>query len=337
MALKWMEGFEVGRRNDELQDKYDVYSGPTNTGYDGRLGGNAGRPAYLTTPSLGSASTWITGFGFKRSSSALHQYFDIYLGASRQFTIKFHSNGTGTDYNIKLLRGATEIETSTTSLAFDTWYYFELKIVIDPSAGAYEFRINEELEMFDTGVNTAESGSANADVFHCRSDFYQYFDDWYICDTSGSNNNDFLGDCQIEGIHPNGAGDKTQWSANPVGNNYQRVDDPQNSYSTTDYVYDDTAGQGDLYEFEDPGAITGAIKGIALINFAALDSAGSRVVRNIFKTDGGGTEYDLPGSFTVAGLDAAGFVLIQEENPDTSAAWTESELQNGQFGLEVVS
>jgi len=331
-----MEGFEIGRMKTELEDKYDVYEGPANTGYTGRLAGNSGRPTYLTTPSLGSASTWITGFGFNRSSSTLHQYFDIYLGASRQFTIQFYSNGIGTDYNIKLLRGATVLATGSTSLAFGTWYYIELKVVIDPSAGSYELHINEVLEMSDTGVNTAESGSANADVFHLRNSFGQYIDDWYICDTSGSVNNDFLGDCQIEGIHPNGAGDKTQWAPS-AGANYQCVDDPQNAYSTADYVYDDTAAQGDLYEFEDPGAITGTIKGIAIVNFAALDSAGSRTVRNIFKTDGGGTEYDLPGSFTVAGLDPAGFLLIQEENPDTSAAWTESDLSNGQFGLEVVS
>lgn len=337
MALKWMEGFEIGRMKTELEDKYDLYDGPTNTGYTGRISGNAGYPTYLTTPSLGSASTWIVGFGFKRNSSANHNYFDIYLGASRQLTLKMHSNGAGTDYNLKILRGATELETGTTSMAFGTWYYIELKVVIDPSAGSYEVRINEEAEMSDTGVNTAESGSANADVFHLRNSFTGFLDDWYICDTSGSINNDFLGDCQIEGIHPNGAGDKTQWSAQPVSNNYQRVDDPQDAYSTTDYVYDDTAAQGDLYEFEDPGAITGAIKGIAIINFAALDSAGSRTVRNIFKTDGGGTEYDLSGNFVVAGLDAAGFLLIQEENPDTTAAWTESDLQNGQFGLEIVS
>lgn len=337
MALKWLEGFEVGQMQTEMQDKYDVYAGPTNTAYAGRLAGNSGKPTYLTTPSLGSASTWVVGFGFSRTSSSVHQYMDIYLGASRQLTLKFHSNGTGTNYNLKILRGVTEIETGTTDLEFATWYYIEFKVVIDPSAGSYEVRINESLEMSDTGVNTAESGSANADVFHLRTNFSQSIDDWYICDTSGSTNNDFLGDCQIEGIFPNGAGDKTQWSANPASNNYQRVDDPKNAYSTVDYVYDDTAAQGDLYEFGDPGAITGSILGIGIINFAALDSAGSRVVRNIFKTDGSGTEYDLTGSFTVASTDPAGFVQIEEVNPDTAIAWTEADLQNGQFGVEIVS
>lgn len=337
MALKWLEGFEIGRMKTELEDKYDVYNGPANTGYAGRLAGNAGKPYNLTTPSLGSAATWITGFGFNRASSALHYYIDIYLGASRQFTIQFFSNGVGTNYNIKLLRGATVLATGSTDLAFATWYYIELKVTIDPSTGAYELRINENVEMSDTGVNTAESGGANADVFHIRNSFMQSFDDWYICDTSGSTNNDFLGDCQIEGILPTAAGDKTEWSANPASNNYDRVNDPQNAYSTVDYVYDDTAAQGDLYEFADPGAITGTILGIALINFAALDTAGSRVVRNIFKTDGGGTEYDLTGSFTVASLDAAGFLMIEEENPDTSASWTESDLSNAQFGVEIVS
>jgi hypothetical protein len=336
MALKWIEGFEIGRMRTELEDKYDVYYGPANTGYTGRLAGNAGYPTYLTTPSLGSTSTWIVGFGFKRTSSATHQYFDIYLGASRQLTIKFHSNGIGTDYNIKVLRGATELATGSTSLAFNTWYYIEFKVVIDPSAGAFEVRVNEAQDSYDTGVNTAESGSANADVFHLRNPWNAYIDDWYICNNSGATCNDFLGDCQIEGIFPNGAGDRTEWDPS-AGSNYACVDDPQSAYNTGDYVYDDTAGQGDLYEFGDPGAISGEIKGIAIINFAALSAAGSRVVRNIYKTDGGGTEYDLSGNFAVASTDPAGFVMIQEQNPDTSDAWTESELQNGQFGVEVVS
>ena len=337
MALKWIEGFEIGRMNTELQDKYAVYSGPTNTGYSGRLVGNAGKPAYLTTPSLGSAATWIVGFGFKRTDTALHQYFDLYLGADRQLTLQFYSNGIGTDYNVKLLRGATVLATGTTTLAFDTWYYIELKATIDTSAGVYEVRINENVEFTGSSANTAESGSANVDVFHFRSNFSQFLDDFYICDSSGTANNDFLGDCQVEGILPTAAGDRTEWAAQPASNNYSRVDDPQNAYSLTDYVYDDTAGQGDLYEFADPGAITGAIKGIAVVSFAALSAAGSRTMRNIFKTDGGGTEYDLSDTFVVASQDAAGFMQIEEENPDTAAAWTESDIQDAQFGVEVVS
>lgn len=337
MALKWIEGFEVGRMKAELEDKYDVYDGPTNTGYTGRLAGNANRPTHLTTPSLGSAATWITGFGFKRSSSASHYYMDLYLGASRQLSLQFHATDPGNYWTVKLLRGATVLASGTTELAFDTWYYIELKATIHASTGAYEIRINESSEFSGSGANTAESGSANADVFNLRDSFAQYFDDWYICDSSGSVNNDFLGDCQVEGILPNGAGDKTQWAAQPATNNYQRVDDAQNAYSTADYVYDDTAGQGDLYEFENPGAITGTIKGVALFNFAALDAAGSRTVRNIFKTDGGGTEYDLTGNFVVAGTDPAGFVMVEEENPDTSLPWTDSDLEDGQFGIEIVS
>jgi hypothetical protein len=336
MTLKWIEGFEIGRMQTEMQDKYAVYSGPANTGYTGRVVGNAGRPIYLTTPSLGSNDTWIIGFGFKRASSATHYYFDLYSGANRQFTIQFHATDPGNYWTVRLLRGATEVEAGTSELAYDVWYYIELKVTIDPSAGAYELRINEITEMSDTSVNTAESGSGNADVFHVRNSFSQYLDDLYICDDNGSNNNDFLGDCQVEGILPNGAGDRTEWSANPASNNYQRVDDPQNAYSLTDYVYDDTNGQGDLYEFEDPGAISGEIKGIAVITFAALSAAGSRVIRNLFKTDGGGTEYDLD-SMTVASTDAAGFLKIQETNPDTSLAWTDSELSDAQFGVEVVS
>ena len=337
MALKWMEGFELDRQAIAFEDKYATYAGPSSTGYTGRISGNAGKPTYLTTPSLGSDDEWVTGFGFKKSSSALHHYFDIYLGASRQLTLQFYSNGIGVNYNLRLLRGATVLATGTTDLAFDTWYFIELKALIDPSAGAYEVRINEALEFSDTGANTAESGGANADVFHFRNNFTQLLDDWYVCDTTGATNNDFLGDCQIEAIFASGAGDRTEFSAQPASNNWDRINDPINNYSTADYVYDDTLGQGDLYEFEDPGSITGTILGIALINYAALDAAGSRVMRNIFKTDGGGTEYDLTGSFTVASTDHAGFVKIEEENPDTSAAWTDSDLSNGQFGVEVVS
>jgi hypothetical protein len=338
MAIRWIEGFEIGRMQTELQDKYPVYAGPVNTAYTGRLAGNAGYPSYLVTPSLGSQSTWIIGIGFKRSSSSSHQYLDIYSGADRQFTLQFYSNGIGTDFNIKLLRGVTVLCTSTTTLEFNTWYFIELKVTIDPSAGAYELRINEiqDTNCVASGVNTAESGVGNADVFSLRSPFNSYIDDIYIADDTGSDNNDFLGDCQIEGILPNGAGDRTEMTPS-AGANYQCVDDPQGGYSLTDYVQDGTIGHGDLYEFEDPSVITGAIKAIALCTFGALSAAGSRTMRNIFKTYGGGTEYDLTGNFTFAGTDAEGWVVIQETNPDTLVAWTEDDLTNGQFGIEVVS
>jgi hypothetical protein len=80
-----------------------------------------------------------------------------------------------------------------------------------------------------------------------------YFDDIYICDTTGTSNNDFLGNTIIEGIIPNTEGSFSQFQ--PTTNNianWDAVADPSASNSA-DYVRTRFSGIKDSYNFHSNG------------------------------------------------------------------------------------
>ena len=97
----------------------------------------------------------------------------------------------------------------------------------------------------------------------------------------------------------------------------------------------DTNGQKDLYAYQDPTQVQGTVIGVVVYTQMAMASSGSRTVKIRFRDDGG-TEGD-GSTFAVASTTYQEFVDPLSENPATAAAWDISDLNGGQFGIEVVS
>jgi hypothetical protein len=55
----------------------------------------------------------------------------------------------------------------------------------------------------------------------------------YVLDNTGTQNNDLIGDCRIETLYPNGAGNYAQLSANGAGTNYGCVNEHPADDDTT--------------------------------------------------------------------------------------------------------
>lgn len=346
MTLKWIEGFEIGRMKTELEDKYDYYDGPPNTGYSPRIpgGGNAGQPSRMRTPSLGTQNTWYIGFGMRKTNASGNIDLTLFKDTSDQVQLRFIPDFPTPTFKIALYRGATLMSETGSDFATDTWYYIELKTTVRTGTnGSYELRVNEVTKFSASSINLANAGSDGANKFYWgyTTAWSNRLDDVYILDDQGSINNSWLGDSQVEGIHPIQDGDDSDWTPSTGSDNYAMVDDPQSAYNITDYVTGDTAAERDLYEFGNIQELSGTIRGIAVINFGALDQAGSRTFKNKYKTDGGGTLYDLPSNgspeqHAVSSTGFAGFMTIAEENPDTTTNWTTTDLNNAQFGIEMV-
>ena len=105
-------------------------------------------------------------------------------------------------------------------------------------------------------------------TYHDRIGFFSndggaipYFDDLYVCDGSGSVNNDFLGDVRVVTVRPNGAGGSTQWTPDS-GSNYARVNETI-SGEDSNYVEDGTSGHEDRYAYGDLSGVLG-IKGLVI-------------------------------------------------------------------------
>jgi len=349
MVLRMMEGFELGALKAELEDKYAYYDGSTNDAETGRLAGRSQDFIQLQTNSLTEQNEWYIGFGVRLATHpSTIKYLDIYRGASIQCSLVFERGGSPGAYYTSIDfykdRGGSPIASGTTQLAEATWYYIELYVNVHPSTGAYELRINEIQEYQGSGVDTANSGTAGADVFHwsgAGGTWSFLTDDIYILDGTGSAPlNDFLGDSHIIGIAISANGNSIEWTASS-GANYTCIDDPWNGYSTSDYVESNIDNDLDLYEFADIAAIDvpGDIRAVQLTAFCALSATGSRKFK-FAHMNGGATGVNIiEDEKTISGAGSAAAkaeTTIISNDPETGVAWTLSGLNASQFGFKII-
>lgn len=349
MACAWIEGFESHAATGQFQRKYASFSGSW-TIQSGRVFGNAGAvtSTVCVTPVIGSGNTFVLGFGFRFAAHTTvlnsgNQGLYCELGVNEQFHLEMESgSGLGVRFHIK--RGSTTVATSS-YFDFGVWHYIELKVTVRTSTnGAYELRHNGVLDISGSGVNLANSGADGWNVFAFRytsnvSTTLRY-DDMYVLDGTGSKNNDFLGPSVVEGLLPNANGATIQWTNNAgSGSNYENVDDAANAAPDETGVGgtngSDTNGQKDLYAFEDLSQITGTIHAVQLGVQLGMASAGTRTVKTKYR-DPDTTEAD-GASHVVDSTVFDEFTEIFDDNPASAAAWDVTDIDGGQFGVEVVS
>lgn len=344
MAMRWTDGFEVWAHPDWFARAYASGTAGINVNPRVAPGTRSAElsTSALTTPSLGLQNTWFGGIGMKFPSlptpSQVAAKISILRGATEQCRIEAVTSSAGF-FQLRIVRGSTTIATTSSEFAANAWRYIEFKIVARGSTnGEYEIRVNEQTELSGTGVNLAESGSDGADAFgFAQVGVTTQVDDIYLLDDTGSDNNTFRGDSVMFAIYPTADGHQNDFTPSTGGDNYALVDDAGTiSPNISDYVSSDTNGHQDFFEFEDlPTTGIGSIFSLKVVTGARMDAVGSRVLRPVYYD--GGTEFSASDDFTVTGTVGLDFPIIMEVNPDTSSAWTKSEVDAGEFGIEVVS
>lgn len=197
-----------------------------------------------------------------------------------------------------------------------TWIFLEL--MWEPGV-AVEVRANGT-----TLFSGTPGGSGTPSLFQIRRQSLRWWvEDLYIIDSSGTVNS-FLGPIKITNVKPSAAGNRTELTPTPAGNNWERVSDGNDET----YVEGD-ASDGDLYTFDDLSGdddVLGAVQ-----TWRAFDSAGGAITgRAIARVNG--TEYDgddqaMPGS-------AATHIQPWDVNPDTGQPWTAADINGAEFGVE---
>ena len=289
------------------------------------------------TLTLDNQATWIVGFAHRRSvfNCDFMALIDV---ATVQVDLFVNSDGT-----ISVRRASTVLGTTTWSMSVNTWYYIELKVTISDANGVAELRVNGDTKLSLSGVDTKQTANASANVVRIggttiRIGTYDW-DDLYICDgvdatsTQGAPFNDFLGDCRVVALSPNGAGNyNSDWTrvGTGVDSDHKAVmESPDDADST--YLSSNTAGHRSSWAL---GNLTvGTVKAVAMSVVARKDDAGSRVIdvfarRNGVDTDRG-RNYILGDSYLSYGD-------IWGKHPD-GAAWTASEVDNLEVGVRLVS
>lgn len=342
MSLLFMDGFDHYAGADVLNkwDSIGSYSVAISSSY-ARSNGQGLRCYYSATKpnkSLGvNASTLIVGFAFylgetgiTNSTSTGILYF--YDDSTKQIMITVNSSGQIVVYN----GDGTLLGTSTNTVSYLHWYYLEAKVSFHETTGTIDIRINGTSWLSLTSKNTINSVNEYANkvmIGAAYYDKYVYFDDLYVCDTTGTKNNDFLGDVRIDTLLPNGAGNYTQWTPS-AGSNYQNVDDAIAIDDDATYNSADTIGYKDSYTLTDLDALGTTIHGIQLNTTYRKDDAGTRGVQAFIRTNS--TDYDQGDEVSLLDTYTQDQIII-EDNPNDSAAWEEADINALEIGIELIS
>lgn len=291
---------------------------------------------YLSRALPGSYSTLIVGMAIKSSSTNGYALYCMNEGSTIHLCLCLNSAS-----KLELRRGGssgTILATSTQALVSTSFYYLELKATINDTTGSYELRINGTTEFSASGVDTRNGGTSGViDTFmlgntaSTGTGAVATYDDLYICDTSGSNNTNFLGDCRIDTLLPTSDGTYTQFTPSTGTSHYALVD--ESTPNTTDYNSDATSGDRDSYGFPDLSSLVSQTIFGVQINAAALKTdAGARNLGTMSRL----SSTNKDGSGVALGTSQAYVSEIQETDP-ASAAWTESNVNAAEFGVKVTA
>lgn len=342
MTLLFADGFDHYATTD-VTKKWNLVYNTTNPAITSSVG-RRGSGAYVATSFHGtvktlpsSSATMILGIAFKPSAFQGYTIFSFAEGSTLHLSVVLETSG-----KISIKRGiynGTNLATSATTLSTGTWYYLELKATINDTTGATELRINgvADANLTLTGVDTRNGGTSGVvdtiaiGQYTSGIGSFGSYDDLYVCDSSGSTNNNFLGDVRIDTLLPTGDGNYTQFTPSTGSSHYALVD--ESTPNTTDYNSDATSGDRDSYTFPDLTALVSQTVYAVQINAAALKSdSGSRSLGTMSRLSG----TDKDGSGAALGTSQVYVREIQETDP-ASAAWTEANVNAAEFGVKVTA
>jgi hypothetical protein len=201
------------------------------------------------------------------------------------------------------------------------------------SAGEIEVRFNGTTVLNLTSLNTLPFAT-NSGIVHMgyngSTNTSAHYDDIYICDLSGSANNDFLGDIKVAALFPNGNGNSSQLDGSDgnTTDNYLLVDEAAPDGDTT-YVESADIGDKDTYAFENLGN-AGSVKGVQIVPRVRKTDAGERSIVSVARlsaTEEDGPEKALSTSYVY-------LPDIREEKPG-GGDWTVTDVNNAEFGVKV--
>lgn len=332
MALLSMESFDLGYMPVNWYTTYGL-SGTKRTGINGLSVGFFGRNELR----FSGRDEIYTGF-------ALIAPVTNDTGYGQEFLALYGNNGTEAHIYVKInpitrtveaLRGSTVLATAASpAIVANVWRYIEVHAKLSDTVGILQVWVDEQL-VIDFSGDTKNGGVATT-FDKIGLGYQQYYggtmDDFYLLDTTGTTNNNRLGDIDVIALRPNGNGSSTQLTGSDGDqvNNYLLVDDPTTP-SITDYTAGSTAGLRDLYALEDVPTNTAVVRGVKVSYDARKAAAGYAAAKPVLKANGVATnEAAQPLSTSETQYASA----IYETDP-SGAAWTIPNLNSAEAGIET--
>ena len=214
-----------------------------------------------------------------------------------------------------------------------TYNYIELKAIINSaSSGTASVHLNGAavpgLSNIAWTPNLGLTTFTNVTMVGPGNGLTCYVDDFYICNTLGSVNNDFLGPIRIYCEMPVANGTPLQWTPSTTLPNYEIVNViPPNAAQN---VIGAAVSHTDQYVYRDNDVPANSLVfGVQHVLCAQLASAGSR---NLASDVGGNV-----GPSTALSTSQHMVITPYDTNPTTGNPWSLTDLPGTQFGPTVTS
>lgn len=362
MALLWADGFdhygegETGRTNMLLGVYAEVTGGshiPNATNPRNGLYSIGGSPGFssrlrrtfgstLTTVGVGGAF-WVSNLPVVSGRFA----FIVLADATNTEQISISLSTTG---ELELRRGGingTIIATSAQVITAGVWHHVEVKFIASSTIAATDgtviVRVND-VAVITQSANIDNIATANLEVSQVwfmrpGSTTYgittAYVDDIFAWDSTGSNNNDFIGDKDVLTYYPDSDGATTDWVRNTGSTDYSAVD-----YASTepdgDTTYLQAASAADVEDLgieTVPSTVTNIVAVVGVNVLKKTEATAATVTPAIV---GGSGAVDSGSTHTMT-ESYAYYHDVYELDPDTSAAWTASTISASSLRLTRAS
>ncbi len=295
---------------------------------------------FRVTPDMPSPSgtTVIVGFAFQqvedfiRLSASSCRIVDILSSSTTRVRVSPNNDGTLSVYNA----AGTVVGTTARALHHGITYYLEFKFVLHGSTGTADVRVDGVNVLSLTGLNlggttwsTLKLGPTATPILPGSNAVTWYVDDLYICDGSGTDSNDFLGDVRIDCLRPTADGFWQDFSQSSGTDNFAMVDETL-ANSDTDYNYSGTVGAIDTFITDDLPISGALVKGVQLVSQARKEDAGTALHKGVVRissTDYVGATRGVPSSYEF-------LRNIFTLSPATGVAWTDTEINATEFGYK---
>ena len=229
------------------------------------------------------------------------------------------------------------------------YQHIEARVLCHPSDGAVEVRVDGVTVLSLAGVNTQNNSSpggiavvgygySNVSTPASFDVVLSYVDDFYVWDTNGAYNNDFIGVRGAYWLPVNGNALPQDWSVTGAANAYQAVGKSAPNDATYIYVNDASLGLNPPVEPESRFSLADLPSGVGAI------SAIQAVTRQL-KTDSGpaSTRVGLARAGNYAGASsrpvttaATYWFDVFEVDPSTGAPWTKDAADEALLSIKRV-
>jgi hypothetical protein len=348
MSLLFVDGFDHYATADFSKKYVATVGSPVITagigrrgtkGYDTQTGGGI-------TKEFPAESSWVMGIAFKIPAAVPNpvsipngRIFTLLDGATQQCELRF-DNAT---QELIVTRNGTLVTGGRSSivLSLNQYYYIEWKVTISDSIAADSCVVRVDgVEVINVTAgqdlkNTANTTATRVLIGIGTTNAKHQYDDLYICNQSGSTNNNFLGDCRVDTLYPDADGFYTDGTPSAGSDHYAMVD--ETPVSTTDYVTLASLNDRDSYSFDSLPALAGqVVYGVQAVAATGKDDSGL-ISAATFVRSGTSPAVDQDGVSTPLPTTYTFLRDIYEQNPDTSTAWDRDSVNAAEFGVVVTA